>query len=96
MYKCPRCEAENPIVNFCGCDPNNLPIKVPIAVYTFSNSFLPNGNAMFTWLRLAGLNPSWGPWQDGNISICLAEEEVPSLRLLQKSNPARFGNAPTD
>jgi hypothetical protein len=28
-YKCPTCQKENPFVNHCGCDPNNLPTKVP-------------------------------------------------------------------
>jgi hypothetical protein len=96
MYKCPHCNAENPIVNFCGCDPNNMPHKLPVPVCTVSNSFLKNGEAYYSWLRAAGLNPSWGPWEDGSISICLPEEEVPSLRLMQKANPARFGNAPKE
>ena len=25
MTKCPKCNAENEIVNQCRCDPNNLP-----------------------------------------------------------------------
>lgn len=24
-YHCHRCGADNPLVNFCGCDPDNLP-----------------------------------------------------------------------
>jgi hypothetical protein len=94
MHRCAHCGADNAIVNLCRCDPANLPTKVPTAVYTFSNSFLKNGDAVYSWLRLAGLNPSWGPWEAGNISICLPEEEVPCLRMMQKANPARFGNPP--
>jgi hypothetical protein len=28
-YPCPRCGADNYIVNQCGCDPDNLPTRVP-------------------------------------------------------------------
>lgn len=27
MTRCPKCGAENAIVNLCGCDPNNLPTR---------------------------------------------------------------------
>ena len=27
MTRCPRCGADNAIVNQCGCDPNNMPTK---------------------------------------------------------------------
>lgn len=29
MHLCPRCAAENAIVNQCGCDPNNMPTILP-------------------------------------------------------------------
>ena len=29
MTRCPKCGAENAIVNLCGCDPQNLPTRVP-------------------------------------------------------------------
>lgn len=28
-YPCPQCDAANEIVNQCGCDPNNMPTKIP-------------------------------------------------------------------
>jgi hypothetical protein len=35
-YKCPRCGADNAIVNQCGCDPNNLPTSPRIGVVRLS------------------------------------------------------------
>ena len=29
VYSCPRCGRANEIVNQCGCDPDNLPTRVP-------------------------------------------------------------------
>lgn len=33
MTNCPKCGVANQIVNQCGCDPNNLPTKVPTSLY---------------------------------------------------------------
>ncbi len=30
MYVCPTCKKDNAFVNQCGCDPNNMPTRLPV------------------------------------------------------------------
>lgn len=65
-------------------------------VYTFPNGFLKEAQSTYTWLRHYNLNPSWGTCLDGQHRIQLPAAEVPCLRMMQKADPARFGNPPQE
>lgn len=66
------------------------------AVYTFTNGFTEQGDAMYRWLLQYGLHPRWRGTAGVGLVIELPAAEVESLRLLQSSEPARFGNAPEE
>lgn len=63
--------------------------------YTFPNGFWDSAQSMYGWLRHANLNPSWGNSVEvGGAIIMLPDNEIDCLRMMQKANPARYGNAP--
>lgn len=93
-HLCGRCGKRGKIVNQCGCDPSNLPTRVQYEeVYRFTNGFARQAESLFGWLRQYGLNPTCGSL-NGESVISLPVNEVETLRRLQETNPARFGNAP--
>jgi hypothetical protein len=47
VYTCPICKTGNAFVNQCGCDPNNMPTKLPV-VLDVQNTFLPTVDAVYT------------------------------------------------
>jgi hypothetical protein len=67
-------------------------------VYSFSNGFANQAEAMYKWLRHDGFTPSWkdSTNSEGGSETCIAlpVREVQRFRQLQKSNPARYGNSP--
>ena len=65
-------------------------------VYTFPNGFANEARHTYGWLRHYNLNPAWGDCSDGSTRIQLPESEVSCLRMMQKHNPARFGNPPNE
>ena len=64
------------------------------AVYTFLSGFIREAEATYKWLQYYGLTPRFWLPKGGGVVIELPVKEVPCLRLLQRRNPARFGNAP--
>lgn len=65
-----------------------------VIVYRLPAGFRRELGSMAGWLRHYGFSPdSAGP---GFRWITLPEEQIAGLRDLQRSNPARFGNPPTD
>lgn len=62
-------------------------------VYTFPNGFRTEAEWMYGWLRVYNLNPKWKT-VGGDLLIQLPAAEVPCLRLMQRHDPARFGNHP--
>lgn len=66
--------------------------------YTFPNGTWQQAEAMFRRLNYERLSPKWeiGKNQDGwHIDLILLPlAEMPALRYLQKTNPARYGNHP--
>lgn len=65
-------------------------------VYTFPNGFAREASATFGWLQHANLHPTWARTEEGSMAISLPAGEVQYLRLMQRHNPARFGNAPVE
>jgi hypothetical protein len=65
-------------------------------VYTFPNGFQKEAEATYGWLRHYNLTPRWGTCADGSMRIELSAALVPCLRMMQRHNPARFGNAPEE
>ncbi len=66
-------------------------------VYDFPSGYREQAEGMFKWLRHDGFSPEWdfGMREGEHCSgITLPEHEVPGLRALQQSNPARWGNHP--
>lgn len=65
-----------------------------VVAYRFPAGFRNELGHMAGWLRHYGFSPeSAGP---GFRCITLPEAQIAGLRELQRSNPARFGNPPTD
>lgn len=62
-------------------------------VYRFRNGFQKQADNTYGWLRSYNLTPSW-EFKDGETMIRLPLIEVPCLRLMQKADPARWGNPP--
>lgn len=62
-----------------------------VQVYKFPNGFRPEAEKTFKWLQHYNLHPSF-QWNEGELLILLPQHEVGSLRQMQESNPARFGN----
>jgi hypothetical protein len=67
-----------------------------IDVYTWPNGFAKEAQNMYLCLHHANLTPHWGDCSNGTHCIQLPESEVSCLRLMQKANPARWGNCPKD
>lgn len=61
-----------------------------IIVYTFPN--LREAANMFKWLQHYNLKPKWGNCSEGGNVITLPKSQVPCLQMMQKNDPARFGN----
>jgi hypothetical protein len=66
----------------------------PVVVYDLPNGFADNAAWIYKWLRAYNLTPAWGDTSDGRHRVTLPASEVPCLRLMQKHDPARFGNPP--
>lgn len=66
-----------------------------VKVYEFPNWALKNGGSIYGWLRHYNLNPSWGNWNNGIITIELSRFDADCLLLMAENNPARFGNKST-
>lgn len=65
-----------------------------VIAYRFPSGFRNELDRMAGWLRYHDFTPdSAGP---GFHWITLPEAQIPALRELQRSNPARFGNPPSD
>ncbi|MCJ8601021.1 hypothetical protein MWH03_00305 [Klebsiella pneumoniae] len=63
--------------------------------YRFPNGFREQAENMYRWLLHYGLAPQWGDAAGtGDSVILLSPADFQCLRLMQKSNPARFGDAP--
>lgn len=66
-------------------------------VYDFPNGYRESAENMYRWLRHEGFTPEWdfgvreGEHRSG---ITIPANEVPQLRIFQKTNPARWGNHP--
>lgn len=66
-----------------------------VEVYRFPNGFGAQADSTYGWLRHANLNPKFVSNGNGDdMTIRLPANEVACLRMMQKSNPARWGNAP--
>lgn len=68
-----------------------------VLVYDFPNGFHREAENMFGWLRHEGFSPEWNAgFRDGEhrTGITIPSDEVPQLRIFQKTNPARWGNPP--
>ena len=65
-----------------------------VEVYPFPNGFRREAESMYGWLRHYNLTPSWGDLSKGSTPIMLPAHEVECLRMMQRGNPARFGNPP--
>jgi len=66
-------------------------------VYDLPNGHLASAEHMFKWLQHDGFTPGWDNGvRDGEYryGITLPAQQVPQLRALQKTNPARWGNHP--
>jgi hypothetical protein len=66
-----------------------------VEVYRFPNGFMREAESTYGWLRHYNLNPQWGT-DGGDTLIMLPEGEVSCLRMMQRANPARFGNCPEE
>ena len=64
-----------------------------VEVYRFPNGFATDACRTYGWLRHENLNPKFVT-DGGDTTIHLPAGEVTCLRLMQKDNPARWGNAP--
>ena len=64
-----------------------------IEVYRFPSGFGKEATNTYSWLRFNNLNPQWR-LDGGDSTILLPVGEVESLRRIQRSEPARFGNPP--
>jgi len=62
--------------------------------YVFPNGFMKEAINTYTHLRHYNLTPSWGNNKDGSQVIMLPARELNCLRLMQRHNPASFGNPP--
>ena len=62
-----------------------------VEVYRFPNGFMKEAQSTHMWLRHYNLHPTIGT-DGGETVINLPDSEVSCLRLMQKHNPARFGN----
>jgi hypothetical protein len=63
-------------------------------VYKFPNGFRIQAQDMYGWLRHYQFTPAWtnNPDDEYGTAIEIPQSEVSQLRLLQQSNPARFGS----
>lgn len=63
-------------------------------VYKFPNGFRNEAESMCGWLRYYQFVPTWVPneGEPGGTALAIPESQVSQLRLLQKTNPARWGN----
>ena len=63
-----------------------------VEVYRFRNGFAKEAASMFGWLQHYNLSPSCGDCGVGESVILLPKNQVEFLQMMQKGNPARFGN----
>jgi len=63
-----------------------------VIAYRFPDGFQKEATNMYGWLRHHNLTPSWGHEAGSKHVIMLPASEIPSLVMMQKHNPAKFGN----
>jgi hypothetical protein len=63
-----------------------------VVAYRFSDGFQKEATNMYGWLRHHNLTPSWGHEAGSKHVIMLPASEIPALVMMQKRNPAKFGN----
>ena len=65
-------------------------------VYKWPNGFRREAESMCGWLRNYQFSPRWvdTDGEPGGMALAIPDNEVSQLRLLQKTNPARWGNCP--
>lgn len=61
--------------------------------YKFPNGFRTEAEVMFRRLRYNGFTPDW-IFENGDMLITVPDDEGSQLRILQRVNPAFWGNAP--
>lgn len=78
---------------------DSKPVAAPVRVkaYDLPNGFSEQAEHMYRWLTHEGFTPQWcDSFEPGGMAITIPENEVGQLRLFQKTNPARWGNPPTE